>query len=264
MVDIDMPEIRQVLQPEFTEKQTDKLIYALTAFQNGIFSRQLATKLEFEELKSIVDDLAHAQIRTEERVNQLAQAQVRTEERVEQLAQAQQRTEERVEQLAQAQQRTEERIGELVQAQTRTEEAIRNLSEGVVQLRGQVGALSETLGLGLEDMGHAVLPSYFEKIYGISGVEFRREFLEVNNDTLEINLYSEGERDGVPIIVVGEAKNRIKRAEVRKFMKDLVKLADVTDKPLFPFMFGFWMHPSAEDIAAENGIELIVTYKLTR
>jgi len=278
MVGIDTPEIRQALQPDFSEKQSEKLIYVFTAFQNDIFGRQLATKVEFKELRAIVTDLARAQQRTETRVEELAQIQQRTEEKVELLAEAQQRTEERVELLAEAQRKTEEKIELLVeaqrrtegsveklaQAQTRTEEEIRNLSEGLDQMRKQVGALSEQLGLGLEDIGTAVLPSYFEKVYGISDVEFRREFVTVSDGLLEVNLYSGGIRDGKYIIIAGEAKNRIKSSEVRKFAKDLAKLVDAVDEPVFPFMFGFWIHPSAEEIAAENGIELIVTYKLTR
>jgi hypothetical protein len=46
-------------------------------------------RVDFEELKAIVRDLAGAQKRTEERVEELAQAQKRTEERVEELAYAQ-------------------------------------------------------------------------------------------------------------------------------------------------------------------------------
>ncbi|HYY16386.1 MAG TPA: DUF3782 domain-containing protein, partial [Gammaproteobacteria bacterium] len=49
-------------------------------------------RVDFEELKAIVRDLAEAQKRTEERIEELAQAQKRTEERVEELAYAQKQT----------------------------------------------------------------------------------------------------------------------------------------------------------------------------
>jgi hypothetical protein len=74
-------------------------------------------RVDIEDLKAIVRDLAQAQQRTEARIEELAQAQQRTEARIEELAQAQQRTEARIEELAQAQQRTEARIEELTQAQ---------------------------------------------------------------------------------------------------------------------------------------------------
>nr|HID59973.1 hypothetical protein [Desulfobacterales bacterium] len=50
---------------------------------------QAVTKKEFNELKEIVRDLAHAQERTESRIEELAHAQERTESRIEELAHAQ-------------------------------------------------------------------------------------------------------------------------------------------------------------------------------
>ncbi len=153
---------------------------------------------------------------------------------------------------------------ELAQAQKRTEEALQALAETAGDLRTEVGVLSESVGLGLEDLGHAVLPAYMESTYGIREVTFSREFFEVDGMEVEINLYAEGKRDGEEIVPVGEAKNRIKRAEVRKFTKWLQALEGRFDKPLFPFMFGYWIHPSVSELAREHGVELIVSYKLTR
>src|SRR5919106_279808 len=70
-------------------------------------------RTDFEELKTIVRELAQAQARTEVRLEELAQAQARTEVRLEELAQAQARTEVRLEELAQAQQRTESSMEDL-------------------------------------------------------------------------------------------------------------------------------------------------------
>ncbi|MGQ9497926.1 MAG: hypothetical protein ACUVSP_06490, partial [Desulfotomaculales bacterium] len=71
---------------------------------------------DFNELKEIVRDLGA-------KMGELAQAQKQSETRltrleavVEELAQAQKRTEQRVEELAQAQKRTEQRVEELAQA----------------------------------------------------------------------------------------------------------------------------------------------------
>ena len=80
-------------------------------------------RTDFEELKTIVRELAQAQARTEVRLEELAQAQQRTESSMEDLrgvvrglAEAQQLTEVRVQELAQAQQRTELRVDELAGA----------------------------------------------------------------------------------------------------------------------------------------------------
>ena len=131
-------------------------------------------------------------------------------------------------------------------------------------MKTEVKSLSDTVGLGLEDLGSAVLPSYIERTYGISAVTFSRKFITIDGKGIEINLYAEGKRDGETIILLGEAKNRIRKAEVSKYIKRITALKDYFDKPLFLFMFGYWIHPSAEELAKDNGIELIVTYKLTR
>ncbi|MCK4736734.1 MAG: hypothetical protein KAT65_30040 [Methanophagales archaeon] len=77
---------------------------------------------DFNELRSIVTDLASAQ-------RELAHAQAKTEERVGRLEDA-------VERLAQAQARTEVRVEELAEAQRSTEEALKELAM-------QVGKLSD-------------------------------------------------------------------------------------------------------------------------
>jgi len=264
-----------------TEARVEELAQAQARTEERVeelAQAQARTEERVGGLERAVERLAQAQARTEERVGgleraveRLAQAQARTEERVggleravERLAQAQARTEERVERLEKGQAAMQAAIQELAQAQARTEEEVRILSLAFKDLRTEVGRLADTIGLGLEDLGSAVLPAYLDRTYGIRGVEFSRRFFTVDGKEVEINLYGEGERDGEKVILLGEAKNRIKRAEVRRFIGKLTALEDVFDRPLFRFMFGFWIHPSAFELAEQGGIELIVSYKLTR
>jgi|GEM_PF-1146334 len=120
------------------------------------------TREDFSELKSIVQDLATAQKRTESRIEELASAQQRTESRIEELASAQQRTESRIEELASAQQRTESRIEELASSQTRTESRLEELAiaqkrtehtieRGFKDLRDSISALGSRWGIMAED-----------------------------------------------------------------------------------------------------------------
>jgi hypothetical protein len=121
------------------------------------------------------------------------------------------------------------------------------------------------LGYGLEDLGHWVLPAYFERTYGISGVErCVRKFIKVDSREIEVNLYAEGRRNGEAIVLLGESKNLIGRAEVKNFAARLKVLESALDKPTFRFLFGYWAHPSAEKLAREKGIEVISSYQLTR
>ena len=149
-------------------------------------------------------------------------------------------------------------VRELAQAQTRTEKALTNLAQ-------QVGRMTDTLGYGLEDLGHWVLPAYFERTYGITGVErCTRKFIKVNRREVEVNLYAEGKRNGEAIVLLGESKNRIGQTEVKNFVARLRELESAFDKPAFRFLFGYWAHPTAERLARENGIEVISSYQLTR
>ncbi len=227
-----------------------------------------------------MERLAQAQVRTEERVGgleqameRLAQAQVRTEERVggleqamERLAQAQARTEERVggleqavKELAQVQARTEERIGELAQAQTRTEEALHDLAR-------QVGALSENIGFGLEDIARVVLPGYLERHYGVKlkgplGAELGRKIFDVEGYWVELNLYGEGVKDGKKVIILGEAKSRIHEREVKKFARDVALVEPLMKGEVMRVMFGFYIHPTAMKEAEKHQILLVASYQ---
>lgn len=260
------------LIPVFSTDQAERLDRVLTSIVEQVKKDERFRQREsLDRVEATLEHIAQIQASTEEALKQLISAQTRTEGRVGHLAQAQAHTEERVgrleeavERLAQAQARTEEHVGRLEEAQVRTEAAIQTLTQAVTGLQKQVGALSDSIGLGLEDIGYAILPAYIESIYGIREITFTRRFIQVSGQQIEVNLYAEGKRDGEKVILIGEAKNRIKRAEVRKFTKRLRLLKKVLDEPLFPFMFGFWIHPSAEELAVEHDMELIVSYKLTR
>ncbi|MFQ6015127.1 MAG: hypothetical protein ACE5NP_06765, partial [Anaerolineae bacterium] len=211
-------------------------------------------------------ELAQAQARTDASLKELAQAQARTDASLKELAQAQARTEERVggleqamERLAQAQTRTDASLKELAQAQARTEGALRQLAQ-------QVGALSENIGFGLEDVARVVLPSYLERHYGLKlegplGAELGRKFFDVEGLPLEINLYGEGQRDGQKVVVLGEAKSRIHRREVESFVRDLALVEPLMKLEVLRVMFGFYIHPTAMEVAKEANILLVASYQ---
>ncbi|MCL0072889.1 hypothetical protein M1N91_01530 [Dehalococcoidia bacterium] len=210
------------------------------------------------ELREVVTELAHSHNQLREVVTELAQGH-------RELVQSHNELREVVTELAQGhrelvQSHNELRgaVGELAQAQARTEKAVANLAH-------QVGRMSDTLGYGLEDLGEWVLPAYFERAYGITGVErCIRRFIKVDRKEVEVSLYAEGKRNGEAVVLLGESKSRIGRTEVKKFVAHLRVLERVLDKPAFRFLFGFWAHPSAERLARENNIEVISSYQLTR
>jgi len=245
------------------------------------------TREDFNELKGAVQELAQAQARTGQWVHELVQAQARTEQLVHELVQAQARTEQRMEELVQAQARTEERVGgleramqELAQAQARTEERVGGLERAMQELAQaqarteqqmgrltqQVGALSDSIGYGLEDIAKVVLPGYLQRHFGIRlegvlGEELNRHFFHINGTDVEINLYGEGERDGQRVVVLGEAKSRIYGNDVEKFTHDLAVMDHVLKGEVVRVMFGYFIHPSAEVAARERDILVVASYQ---
>jgi len=97
---------------------------------------------EFDRLPRIVEELAEAQRRTEQRLEDLAEAQRRTEQRLEELGR-------RVDELAEAQRRTEQRleelgrrVDELAEAQRRTEQRVDELAARLGELAARVDQLA--------------------------------------------------------------------------------------------------------------------------
>ena len=215
---------------------------------------------DFDRLSEAISRLTEAQERTEVQLARLAQAQARTEERVdgleramERLAQAQARTEERVGRLEEGQAAMQAAIQELAQAQARTEEALRELSR-------QVGALSENVGYGLEDIARVVLPGYLEFRYGLKVGRLERRWFQVDGEVVEFDLYGEGSRDGKPIVVLGEVKSRIYWREVVQFRDRLERVKPQVTRETVPLMFGYFIDLTAME-AAQEDILLIASYQ---
>jgi len=271
----------KLLRQDFSDLKA--VVYELAQAQNElrITVHELAQAQKRTEVQ--VNELAEAQKRTEVQVNELAEAQKRTEVQVNELAEAQKRTEVQINELAQAQKRSEERltrvetaIEELAQAQKRTEErltrveaAIEELSyaqkkteEKVGRLATAVGALSDTVGFGIEDVARVVIPGYLFRHMGIDiKGELERRFFPINGKEVEINLYGEGlTKQGEKIKIFGECKSRIKKAEVNQFVRCLKKLKDVKGE-ILKVMCGFYIHPSATNIAKQENILLIASYQ---
>ncbi len=261
--------------------------------------RNSVTKIEFNELKEIVRDLAEAQKRTETRLEELAEAQKRTETRVEELADAQKRTEARMEELAEAQKRTEARMEELAGAQKRTEARMEELAGAqakteirvgelaaglsrlektvedlvgemkrvkvtIQELRQEIGGLSHAVGYGLEDKSYVGLPPVLKRDHSIV-VEGRlkRGFLEISrNKFIEINIWGHGEQNGNPVEIVGEAKTQLKKRDVDKFVQTLENLKPHVASSIYPLFLTYQTSPAVSQYTKDKGIDLYFTYDL--
>jgi hypothetical protein len=255
-----------------TEQRLEELAQAQARTEqrlNELAQAQARTEQRLEEL-------AQAQARTDAAVQQLVQAQARTEQRVEQLegamqrlAEAQARTEERldrleaaVERLAEAQARTEERVDRLEAAVERLAEAQARTEQALQQLATQVGALSDNVGYGLEDIARVVLPGYLKQRYGVTVERLERRIFSMDGQRFDVDLYAEGRRGRRRIVVLGEVKARIYAREVHHFQQVLQAVRPQLPAEPLPVLFGYFIDLSAME-AAQDQILLIAAYQPT-
>jgi exonuclease VII small subunit len=144
-------------------------------------------------------------------------------------------------------------VQKLAEAQARTEEALQELSR-------QVGRLSDTVGFGLEDIARVVVPGWLYRHEGIELENLTRKFIKVNGEELEINLYGEGSKGGAKITILGEAKSRIYSSDVEGFDRLAEKVKRFVPNNTYKLMFGYYVHPSAEQEAKKRGVTLIASY----
>jgi predicted nuclease with TOPRIM domain len=259
-----------------TQGITAELYRAIVTIVDDRVKEIRVTREDFDRLTQTVAQLAQAQARTEQRLEELAQAQARTEERldrleaaVERLAEAQARTEERVdrleaavERLAEAQARTEERVDRLEAAVERLAEAQARTEQALQQLATQVGALSDNVGYGLEDIARVVLPGYLKQRYGVTVERLERRIFPIDAQQFDIDLYAEGRRGRRRIVVLGEVKARIYAREVHHFQQVLQAVRPQLPAEPMPVLFGYFIDLSAME-AAQDQILLIAAYQPT-
>ena len=177
----------------------DVSIDRLTRRFNGVFSTQQAVVLaeaihdsyadlvktsDFNELKEIVRGLAQAQARTDASMRELAQAQ-----------------------------------RELTQAQRDTDSRLGKLADVVGNLARELGGLSRSVSYSLENEAYRLLPAYLESQHGIV-LEERLVRMEIGGEA--VNLFALGQRNGRPIVLVGETKLQF---DQRRSNRDALEVA---------------------------------------
>ena len=215
---------------------TPELYEAIVRIVDQRVGEVKVTREDFDKLARTVSELGGT-------VRELAEAQKRTEQRVEELAEAQKRTEQRVEDLAEAQKRTEAALMELAESQKRTNEAL--------------SRLTDTVGHDLESVARLSAPSWLEVHQNVRVPSLERRLFKVDGEDVEVNLYGEGMRGRAPITVVGEAKSTIHGRDVEDFSGRVDRLKSQLRGRVIKLMFGYWIHPSAEQEAKRLQVHVI-------
>ncbi|MEM4413578.1 MAG: hypothetical protein QXD59_04810, partial [Candidatus Caldarchaeum sp.] len=236
------------------------------------FRYAVAGRIGILEILKRLDRLEEGQNRLWEEVRSLREGQNKLWEEVRSLREGQEklwenqnRLWEEVRSLREGQEKLWQGQEKLWEGQKRLEESMARLQDAVAllartqgELAKQVGALSETIGFGLEDIAKVVVPGWLQRHEGIvMAEEFTRKWITVDGEEIEVNLYGEGEKDGRKLVIIGEAKSRIYKREVEAFGAWAEKIAATIGQETYKFMFGYLIHPSAEEEGRKRKIKLI-------
>ncbi len=215
-----IPQIRTRLLEVFPERQADVLAHVVIEAHDDLMNQA-----DFHKLTGVVADLAGA-------VTNLAEAQ---------------------KDLAEAQTRTELRVEELADAQKGTELAVADLAR-------QVGGLSNALGGSLEDFACDLVPEILEKHWRLEVASAQPEEIETSWGHHEINLVVRGTIDGLPVMVVCEAKSAVSATEVARFIKGIERLrATRPDEDIRALFFGYRADRKAREEIVKAGAAMVFT-----
>mgnify|MGYP000939499238 CR=1 FL=1 len=228
-------EIFQNLKETFGEKEATVLTNLLIKMYNDI--NQTVTKAEFQELRVVVNELAEAQKRTEERV----------------------------EELAQAQKRTEESIKELIRAQRENEKILKNFMVAFDDLKKQVGGLSMVVGYGIEDNLMPLMPQFVQNNYKVKACEVERKYILYDNGSYdEVNLHIHAKTNGKDVYIIGECKAQPGKKDIDRFNKMLKRIRNHYKSDIYGFIVGYTYHPEIEEYCKKHSIDIFKTYQIKR
>jgi vacuolar-type H+-ATPase subunit I/STV1 len=190
---------------------------------------------DFEELKSVVEELAEAQKRTEERVEELAEAQKETQKGLTALT-------------------------EDVRALTAD---IRDLTRSHKNLKELVGGLSHTVGYRLEDESYKALPALLKQNMDVEVVgSLKRDFIEIAKGRYaEINIFGKARYNGKECLIVGEAKTQLKRKDVDEFIKRTEELKRFLPKEMIMILVTYQASPQVQEYTKAKGIRVFFSYE---
>ncbi|MEM4164873.1 MAG: hypothetical protein QXJ86_03420, partial [Nitrososphaerales archaeon] len=184
-------------------REDEEFRYAVVGLL-GLEDLRVALKAIGEAVSKLVDSqrrLEERVVALEERVIKLDERVVGLEERVVGLEEKVVKLDERVVGLEDRAVKLEERVVGLGVKADRLEESHIRLVESVSGLAREVGRLSESVGFGLEDVARVVVPGWLFRHEGIAVDDLVRRFFVVDGVEVELNLYGEGLKGGVRVVI---------------------------------------------------------------
>ena len=153
---------------------------------------------------------------------------------------------------------------QLIEVQQQTQEDIRRLTQGLDDLRKQVGGLSITVGYTIENEAYRALPRLLERDFGIEvESELKRQFVADNTgEYIEVNIFGQARRNGDTITIVGESKAQLSKNDVDAFIRrKLQRLQGAYPNP-FPILVTHMISErDVEEYARQQGIAVYYSYQ---
>ena len=211
---LDSFQIYEELSKTIGDEAAKSLTKTLTKIYDDLSNT--VTKVEFNELKEIVSELAEAQRKTEQRLEELAEAQKKTEESLNKL--------------------------------------IKRVDNIEVQLGGLSMAVGYGIEDKLYPHISKFAQKYFG--ITVEDTVLRKNVIYPDGKFDEINLYISGKKDEKDLLVLGECKAQPGKKDIDKFMKMVSRLKDFFKKEIFPFVVGYTFNPIVEQYILKRYPEL--------
>ncbi len=183
--------------------------------------KDIVTKKEFNELKAVVQELAEAQKRTEQRVNELAEAQKRTEEEIRKLT-----------------------IGQ------------RHLRELIGGLTHTVGYRLEDESY--KALPRLIKEDFDVEIVGRLKRDFIEIG---KDRYIEVNIWGEGRKNSKEYVIIGDAKSQLKKRDIDEFIKRINYIKMFIKKEQINLIVTYIAPPRIQRYAKEKNIKIYFSYE---
>ncbi|MFZ4656333.1 MAG: hypothetical protein ACOYNY_04950 [Caldilineaceae bacterium] len=166
-----------------------------------------------------------------------------------------------VKNLAESQQR-------LAAAQESTEVQMKELARVVSNLSQEMGGLSRSMSYSLENEAYRALPAYLREQHGIT---LRERIVRTDIRGEEVNIFALGERNGVPIALVGESKlqldeRRNSRREAERILEQIEDKVEAVrqlhpDREIVRLLVTHYARPAIRQFLEEHNILVVQTFE---
>ena len=256
-------EITRKLQSAFEPHQVDALLEVI-----GLSYNNLVKVSDFSELKAIVQDLAESQKAMGASQEAMGKSQEAMGKTLEALGESQRAMAITLEENSSQIRDLTGVVRELAVAQQRTEAEVEKLTSAVGDIRSEIGGMSRSMSYALENEAYRSLPAFLLENHGIEVTE--RLIRSTVNDE-EINFLGRASRDGRPVLIVGESKQRLderrssKREEDRIFSqleaKAEVVRASYPDEEITMLLITHYARPEFLRSAAARSIVVVQSFE---